>query len=109
MKKNLLFLTSQLPELSSGSQVRSYYILEHLKKSFNVTLCCVSDHGVDLKTYKKDIFENTVVYPVIKFSFLQRLKALLSGSIPYVERYRNSIPDTELKKLLDKTDISFIQ
>lgn len=107
MKKKLLFITSQLPELSGGSQVRNYYMLEHLKQTFEVTLCCVTDQQVNVKQYKEEVFENTYIFPIIEFNFLQSVSALLKSSIPYIERYRNSIPRKQLQALMQDADICF--
>lgn len=107
MKNKLLFLTSQLPELSSGSQVRSYYMLQYLKKSYDVTLCCVTDQDVDVAAFKKEVHADTYIYPVVEFNLLQRILCLLQGTVPYVQRYRQSIPDAKLQHLLQTAEICF--
>lgn len=98
-KKKLVYFTAQVPELSSGSQVRSYHILQRLRKKYAVTVYCVTDQTVDPVRFRNEVHEKSFFYPLVDFSPFRKLLCLLQGRIPYIERYRSSLPTTEQESI----------
>ncbi|MCX7997140.1 MAG: glycosyltransferase family 4 protein [Patescibacteria group bacterium] len=105
-RPRLLYFTSQVPELSSGSQVRSYHILHKLREIYRVTLYCVTDQKIDTKQFRSTVHADSHIYPIPNISLLRSIFYILSIRIPYIQRYRNSIPDNDLKNI-PRADVCF--
>lgn len=109
MRTRLLYITSLFPGMSSGSQVRSFYILRELAARYEVTVCCVTDQSADIAGLTKELGQNLTVrlFPMKRLTPPALAAVLLRGKIPYVERYGQSVPKEQIRPLLRQTDIIF--
>src|SRR5579872_2136816 len=77
-KLKLAFIVNRKPSLGSGGEVRNYYLLEALKKRFDVKVYIPTFNHIGF------LDKNGEVKPI------EKVLCLLKGKIPYVEKLRKA-------------------
>ncbi len=78
MKKKIAIIATREPSLSSGGEVRNYYLAEELKRQFAVEIF--------VPTFSHISFLNNTG----EINLLHRLKFILSGEIPFVQKLKKA-------------------
>lgn len=87
----ILFIADILPDLTSGSAVRNYYVLQALSSNHEVEVIGLCDNAHDVNTdIYKDLHVRYTLLERKSLNIYQRLWYLLLGKIPYVQQ-RTSI------------------
>jgi len=112
-KLSIFFITSEVPSLSKGSSVRSYYLLKELvMRGWNIKLFSLFDSKtIDTANKLRKEFGIEVHLSRWKhFSFLKSLFVIIKDrSIPYVAEFKESGLDSILHKEFKKNKPDIIQ
>lgn len=108
---NLSFITTKPPTLSSGSEVRNYYLLKsflespHIKKVNLIYInSMISEDEIKIFNKKLNIF----VFSLKDRNVLESIQSYLSGEIPYVTHLKKNTKGREILKLLSDSDVIFL-